>query len=78
MRTSSTLEDYAAKFEAAFNNGQIIQPGYLNKTVTNPDGSISRYQYQSCVLFLMNHGDVSREKPVTMRLEGMASNMTTL
>ena len=77
-RTSSVLEDTMVAFEQAFNNGEIIKPGYLNETIKNPDGSTSKYQYTDCVLFLTDHGDVSREKPVSMKLEGMASQKVRL
>ena len=40
----------------------------------NPDGSISRYQYTGFVVFLTDHGSISREKTVTLKLEGMASD----
>lgn len=77
-RTGSQLEDYAVLNEANFNNGQVQSPGFLNETITNPDGSISRYQYTNFVIFLNDHGDVSREKVVTQALEGMASTKVPL
>lgn len=72
-RTGSQLEDLAVLNEASYNNGQIQSPGFLNQTITNPDGSISRYQYTNFVVFLTDHGDVAREKVTTQTLEGMAS-----
>jgi len=59
--------------EANFNNGQIMSPGYLNETITNPDGTLSRYQYQNFVVFMTDIGDISRERVVSQRMEGMAS-----
>ncbi len=72
-RTGSDLIDFMVAAEQAFNNGAILKPGYLNETVTNPDGSISRYQYTEFVIFLDDHGNIQRDAPVTLTLEGMAS-----
>lgn len=72
-RTVSTLEDLAVVRETNFNNGLPNKAGYLNETVTNTDGSVSRYQYTGFVFFLTDHGDVSRDKLVTVTGEGMAS-----
>lgn len=73
-RTSSTLEDLMVTLAANFNAGTVQGTGYLNETINNPDGSISRYQYTNFVVFLTSHGDVSRDKVVTLVLEGMASD----
>jgi len=73
-RNSSTLEDLMVAFSAAFNAGAVQGAGYLNETINNADGSISRYQYTNFVVFLTDHGDISREKIVTIKLEGMASD----
>lgn len=72
-RTGSSLEDFAVLNETNFNSGTVQSPGVLNQTTTNPDGSISRYQYTSFVIFLTDHGDISRDKVVTLTMEGMAS-----
>jgi hypothetical protein len=73
-RTGAVLEDFMALFNKNFNAGSIIKPGYLNQTITNPDGSVSRYQYTNFVVFLTDHGAISRDKTVTLKLEGMASD----
>lgn len=72
-RNGSSLEDLMVLLEANFNAGNVQGAGYLNETINNPDGSISRYQYKNFVVFLTSHGDISREKVVTLVLEGMAS-----
>ena len=74
VRTASLLEDLMVTFSRNFNQGAIIKPGYLNESINNPDGHVSRYQYTNFVIFLDDHGDVSREKPVMLRLTGMASD----
>jgi hypothetical protein len=73
-RNVSTLEDLMVNYAAQFNSGTVISPGYLNESINNSDNTISRYQYQNCVVFLTDHGDISREKTVTLKFEGMASN----
>lgn len=74
VRTASLMEDLMVTFSKNFNQGHIIKPGYLNESINNPDGTVSRYQYTNFVIFLDDHGDVSREKPVMLRLSGMASD----
>jgi hypothetical protein len=73
-RNGSILEDLMVAFSASFNAGNVQAPGYLNETVINADGSVSRYQYTNFVVFLTDHGNISREKTVTITLEGMASD----
>ena len=73
-RNGSTLEDLMVAFSASFNAGNVNGSGYLNETINNPDGSVSRYQYTGFVVFLTSHGDIAREKVVTLTLEGMASD----
>jgi hypothetical protein len=77
-RTDSELESLQVAVETAFNNGQNSLPGYLNETIQNPDGSITRYQYQQFVFWLTDQGEVSRERVITQRLEGMASQKIKL
>jgi len=72
-RTGSIIEDFMVAAEASFNAGNVQSPGFLNETIINPDGSVSRYQYTSFVIFLTDHGDISRDKTVTLALTGMAS-----
>jgi hypothetical protein len=74
-RYNSGLEDLLILREQYFNSGAIIKPGYLNKTVNNYDGTISRYQFQNFVFFMSERGDVSREKIVMQSAEGMASTV---
>ena len=72
-RTTAALENLAVLRESNFNQGIGSATGYLSETVTNTDGSINRYQYTGFVWFLIDHGDISREKVVTIAGEGMAS-----
>lgn len=77
-RTKSTIDDLMVTREANFNAGSIDQPGYLNETVTNPDGSISRYQYTGFVFFMNDPGDVARDTVVTVKCEGRASQKVAI
>jgi hypothetical protein len=71
-RTGAVLEDLMVAL-ARSSMPATSAPGFLNETINNPDGSISRYQYTNFVVFLTDHGDISRDKVVTLTLEGMAS-----
>jgi hypothetical protein len=73
VRTGSVLEDLMVTFNNSFAAGAVITPGFLNQSVNNPDGTVRRYQYTNFVVFLTDHGDISREKVVSLKLEGMAS-----
>lgn len=75
VRSGSQLEEILLNFSAQFNAGNIIRPGFLNQSTNNPDGSVSRYQYINFVIFPVDLGDISREKVITQRLEGMASDI---
>lgn len=77
-RTGSVMEDLMVTMGQQFNAGNIQTAGYLNETIINPDGTVSRYQYTGFVIFLTSHGDISREKVVTLTLEGMASDKVAL
>ena len=77
-RSTSVLEDLMVTLSANFNAGGITPAGYLNETINNADGTVSRYQYTGFVIFLTDHGDISREKVVTLKLEGMASDKIQL
>lgn len=74
VRTGPVMEDLMVTFSRNFNAGNVIKPGYFSEAVNNPDGSISRYQYTNFVIFVDDHGDISREKPVQLRVTGLASD----
>lgn len=72
-RSGAELEDFFVAAEANFNAGALQKPGVLQETVTNPDGTISRYQYTNFVIYMPDRGQISKDKPVTMTVEGHAS-----
>jgi hypothetical protein len=77
-RTGADLENFILSQAQAFNNGQITQPGYLNETINNPDGSITRYQYTNLVVWMPDHGNISRDRVVTLKLEARASDKVAI
>lgn len=74
-RYNAGLENLLILREQFFNQGAVMKPGYLNKTVNNYDGTISRYQYTNFVFFMTERGDVSRDKIVMQSCEGFASTI---
>jgi hypothetical protein len=77
-RATSTLEDLMVTFSKNFNAGNVVQPGFLTETIKNADTTVRIYQYTNVVIFLDDHGDISREKTVTLKLEAMASDKIIL
>ena len=77
-RIGPALENFQLDQAARFRSGQHVTSGYLNETVNNPDNTVSRYQYQGFVFYVTDIGDVSREKNVSLKAEGMASRKVRL
>lgn len=73
-RTNQRLEEFALEQTKRFNDGNSVEAGFLNETVKNPDGSVSRYQYQGFVFYLTDLGTIQRETTVKMSAVGMASS----
>jgi len=73
-RTSPALENFMIDLDKKFNAGIALKPGYLNETITNPDGTKSNYQYTKFVFRITEHGDVDRKKAVVMTIMGAASD----
>ncbi len=74
-RTDSRWDIFQAAREANIRAGRKNVAGVLNKSITNADGSVSRFQYQNFVFWVTDLGDVSREKLVQVTAEGWASRM---
>lgn len=72
-RTGPVLEQFFQNLSQNFDNAQVATAGVLNESVVNPDGTISRYQFQNFVVFMPELGELSRDKVVTLRVEGRAS-----
>ena len=78
MRTGSAFEDLQITLAGQINNGVTVKPGYLNQITTNPDGTVSKYQYTGVVFFLTDIGNISREKSVSQSMTFMASDKIKL
>ena len=78
VRTGSQMEKLQIQLSNNFNNGVAILPGYLTKIVTDPDGSVSKFQYTGVAFFMNDIGDVSREKTVTQTIEWKAGDKQQL
>ena len=77
-RTGPELEDYQLQIAQNFRDGVAIKAGYLNETVNNPDGSVSRYQYKGFDFYVTEVADVSREKLIQLAVKGRASSKIKL
>ena len=78
VRTSPALENLFLRLVALFNNGGDLIPGYINETIRETGGALSRYQYSNSVYFLTESTDVSRDKNVSITVEWMASEKLNL
>jgi hypothetical protein len=76
--TDSRWDDFQAQREANTLAGKKNTSGVLNKSIIQPDGTTKRYQYTNFVFRVTHSGDVSREKLVSVRCEGMASSMVPI
>lgn len=72
-RTSSVLEDFVLNLQERFRSGQAINPGYLTETISNSDGSVTRYIYEKFVFWINDLGSIQRETVVKISGEGKAS-----
>ncbi|MCC3246676.1 hypothetical protein LG047_15350 [Methylocystis sp. WRRC1] len=72
-RTGKDLEEFQLLAAQRFDEGQIDRPGYLSETVTNQDGTVSRYQYTGFVFKLTNLGEISRDTVIRQSGVGKAS-----
>lgn len=73
IKTTVALEDFALDYQVAFESGQNCPSGILNEQVTYSDGSTRSFQYPGFVFYLTDVADISREKAVPSKGEGMAS-----
>lgn len=78
VRTGPELENFQLTQNTRFSEGLSNKAGFLNETITETDGSVSRYQYTKFVFFITDIGTITREAPVKMSAEGMASSKVPL
>jgi hypothetical protein len=73
VRTDENLEAYQLAQENLFYSGAPSKAGYMNETIQEADGSVSRYQYTGFVMWVDEIGDFTRESNVKMQCVGYAS-----
>jgi len=77
-RQNSTLDDYAAANEAAYWAGQNILTGTITETISEVDGSTSRYKFTNVNLKVTDPGAWAGEKLVDQTLKSEASRRLKL
>ena len=74
VRTGPELENYQLSQNANFNAGENVIAGTLTEMINEADGTTRTYQYVGFVFWINDIGDITREAPVKMMAEGMASD----
>ena len=77
-RGDSVIEDFIAKLESDFYNGTVDGFGTMYQFVTEPDASISTYQFGSVVFRLVSAGQWRGDSAVKQKLEFYASKRTRI
>lgn len=68
-REDATLDTFFAKLEANYYAGEDAPTITITETITEPDGSVSQFQYTQCVLTLSDAGDWKGDDTVKQTLE---------
>lgn len=77
-RTDATLDTFQATLEDAFWNGKNTLSGMILQTVTEDDGSVTQYQYESVLYWVDNPGNYRAEGRVTQHIEFCSSRRTRI
>lgn len=72
-RGNSAVDDFIASTEQEYFNGSIPAPGTMYQYVTEPDGSVSTYQYDTVTFKLLSAGQWKGDSSVKQKLEFFAS-----
>lgn len=72
-RGTSVLDDFIASVEQAFFDGNGAQPSTMYQYITELDGSVSTYQFDSVVFKLTTAGAWKGDASVKQKLEFFAS-----
>lgn len=78
MRTSPILDKLEVLRDAGIYNGNVMPPSFLNETINNPDGTVSKFQYTNVDWYVTEMADVSKDKAVTRTVEFHASDRIQL
>lgn len=74
IRTNGTLEQIERQRAAAINAGTVMPTCFINKTVTNPDSTVTKTQYRNVDWFVTEENDISRDKAPSMTVEWHAAD----
>ncbi len=72
-RGDSVMEDFIARMEQEFFNGSMNAHSTMYQYVSEVDGSVSTFQYDSVVFKLVSAGQWKGDAPVKQKLEFFAS-----
>lgn len=72
-RGTSILDDFVIGLEQNFYNGTSIQTSTMYQYITEPDGSVSTYQFDGVVFKLSNAGTWKGDASVRQKLDFYAS-----
>jgi hypothetical protein len=72
-RGNSAVDDFIAAAENSFYAGNQVGLGTLYQYVTEPNGSVSTYQYESVTFHLASAGQWKGDSSVKQKLEFFAS-----
>ncbi len=72
-RRSADLDSYWAGIEANYYAGISDAPCTIQQTITEPDGSVTQWRYQSCMLKFADPGKWSADSTVKQTLSAVAS-----
>ena|SRR5215469_10513617 len=78
VRTGPAMQNLQIFLDAKLNSGAPMLPGYINETIFENNGTLSKYQYVSVDFALVDAGDVSREKNVTITIHWRAADKVRL
>lgn len=77
-RNSKLLDEFWARVEAGFYNGESDPGGIITQTLKEKDGTISRWQYLDVVFKFDEPGTFKGNDSVTWRMTGRASRKIQL
>ena len=77
-RQDATIDDFIAANEAAYWAGQAIQQGSITQTITEVDGTTSRYRFTNVNIRVTDPGNWAGEKLVDQTVEFEASRRLKL
>lgn len=68
-RGDNNVDAFFAATEALYYSGQPIQRATITETITNPDGSVSQYQFVGVTLMLREAGSWKGDDKTMMRMD---------